>query len=172
MRYLILPIALLFAGMPATAQADVEVGFWSRELGLELPHAFVTVKGTVAGKPVDTSYGFTAKAITPAILFGTVPGRIDITTRGYIAASHRHFSIIVPDAAYDRLMAVVAAWNAKPGSIYDMNTHNCVTFVGEAARAIGLKVAVDRALMKRPTSFLLAIEHLNPQVSPAQVTAR
>lgn len=161
MRLPTILIAFLAFALPAAAQADIEVGFWSRELGLELPHAFVTIKGSVDGKPVDESYGYTPKAITPAILWGPVPGRIDLTTKGYIAASTRHFTVTVPDAAYARLKAVVERHSVKPGSVYTMNTHNCVTFVGEAAQAVGLVVPNNPRLLKRPTSYLAAIAAAN-----------
>ena len=161
MRLLPILLAFLAFALPAAARADIEVGFWSRELGLELPHAFITIKGTVDGRAVDESFGYTPKAITPAILWGPVPGRIDLTTRGYIAASNKHFTVTVPDAAYARLKAIVERHSAKPGSVYYMDTHNCVTFVGEAARAVGLVVPDNPRLLKRPTSYLAAIAAAN-----------
>ena len=161
MRPVFLPLMLLTAAVPAAACADIEVGFWSRELGMELPHAFITIRGTVNGKPVDESYGYTPKAITPAILWGPVPGRIDVTPKSYIAASHEHFLVTVPEASYDKLRAVVTRHATKPGSTYYMNTHNCVTFVGEEAQAVGLKVPYNAKLLKRPTSYLAAIATAN-----------
>ena len=107
LRFLPVVFALLLGLFPATARADVEVGFWTRELGLDLPHAFFTIKGNIDGKPVEESYGFTAKTITPALLWGPVPGRIDLTTKGYMAASNRLYSVTVPDAVYARLRALV-----------------------------------------------------------------
>mgnify|MGYP000553590683 CR=1 FL=1 len=52
LRFLPVLLSLLLGLFPATARADIEVAFWTRELGLELPHAFITIKGTVEGKPV------------------------------------------------------------------------------------------------------------------------
>ena len=71
-------VFLLLFVLPAQAWAAVEVAFYSRELGgNNFPHAFVTLQGTVdaTGEAVDTSYGFTAKAVTPAILLGSVARR-------------------------------------------------------------------------------------------------
>ena len=161
MRLMPFILALLATVLPTTARADIEVGFWSRELGIELPHAFFTIRGIVAGRPVEESYGYTPKAITPAILWGPVPGRIDLTSKSYMAASHKHFTLKVPEAAYARLHAIVDRHASKPGSIYYMNTHNCVTFVGEAAQAVGLKVPYNQKLLKRPTSYLAAIAVAN-----------
>lgn len=172
MRLLTFLFALVFGTLPVAAHADIEVGFWSRELGLELPHAFITIRGTVDGKPVDESYGYTPKAITPAILWGPVPGRIDLTTKSYMAASHEHFVVTVSDAAYARLKSVVARHANKPGSVYYMNTHNCVTFVGEEAQAVGLKVPYNTRLLKKPTSYLAAIQAVNAGFPTLTAVAR
>lgn len=161
MRSFLSVLALLLAVVSTPARADVEVSFWSRELGLDLPHAFFNIDGVVAGKPVAESYGFTAKTITPALLWGPVPGRIDLTSKGYMAASHKLFTVTVPDDAYPRLRALVQRYSVKPGSIYRMNQRNCVHFVAEAAAAAGLKVPVVPRLMKRPTSFLMAVAAAN-----------
>jgi len=172
MRLLPLIFALLLAAVPIAAHADVEVGFWSRELGMQLPHAFITIRGTIDGAPVDESYGFTAKAMTPAILWGPVPGRIDLTSKVYIARSNAIFTVRADDAGYARLKALIARWSVRPGSIYRVNDRNCVHFVGEAAESLGLKMATDKRLMKRPTSFLLAVAAANPGIATLQVGAK
>jgi hypothetical protein len=162
LRLLPLINALLLLGLlPAAARADVEVGFWTRELGLELPHAFFTISGTVEGKPVEESYGFTAKTITPALLWGPVPGRIDLTTKSYMAASNKLWTVTVSDAAYPRLKALVARYSIKPGSIYRMNERNCVHFVAEAANVIGMRLPDGKGMMKRPTRYMMAIAAAN-----------
>ena len=161
-RSLFLLLAL-FAAVPA--RADVDIGFWSRELGVEMPHAFFVAKGSANGAPVDISYGFTARAVSPAILWGSVPGRLDATSRRYIAASHEQFRLTIGDAAYARVLAVVERYRSGPEAHYNMNTRNCIHFIGEVAQAAGLKVVFEPALLKRPTSFLRAIAAANPNVT-------
>ncbi len=161
LRFLPVLLSLLLGLFPATARADIEVAFWTRELGLELPHAFITIKGIVDGKPVEESYGFTPKAITPAILWGPVPGRIDVTTKGYMAASNKLYTVTVADAVYPQLRDLVQRYGAKPGSIYRMNERNCVHFVAEAARIVGFRLPDAKGLMKRPTSYLMAVAAAN-----------
>jgi len=165
-------LALLLGLFPASARAEIEVGFWTRELGLELPHAFFTIRGTVEGRPVEESYGFTAKTITPALLWGPVPGRIDLTTKGYMAASNRLWSVTVPDAAYPRLKALVARYSVKPGSIYRMNDRNCVHFVAEAAGAVGMRLPDGKGMMKRPTTYMMAIAAANKDFPTLKMVAR
>ena len=152
---------VVLAGLSQPARADVDVGFWSREMTIDFPHAFFTAKGTAGGKPVDVSYGFTAKAVGYSILFGPVPGRIDETDPAYIAKSHEHFRIRVSDATWARMLGVVQRWSSGPGSVYRLKTHNCVQFIGEAAQAAGMTVHYDSATSQRPTKFLAAVAAAN-----------
>lgn len=172
MRLLPMLLALMIGLLPATARAEIEVGFWTRELGLELPHAFFTIRGTVDGKPVEESYGFTAKTITPALLWGPVPGRIDITTKGYMAASNRLWTVTVSDAAYPRLKEMVQRYSVKPGSVYRMNQRNCVHFVAEAAGLLGMRLPDGKGMMKRPTSYMMAIATANKDFPTLKLVAR
>ena len=158
---------LLLVGSHAPASAAVEIAFYSRELGgNNFPHAFVALHGTVdaTGEPVDTSYGFTAKAVTPAILFGSVSGEIVVEGPRQIARSTRQFALTLTDPQYQAVMAVVEAWRNRPQPSYNLNHRNCVHFVAELARTIGLRVEEVPRLMKRPRSFLLHVRELNPQL--------
>lgn len=147
------------------AQAAVTLTFWTRELGNYFPHAFVTLKGTTdAGEAVDTSYGFTARSIGPAMLFGSVKGRIDITNKAYMRKSNALFSVVITDAEYQAVRRLRDEWDAETGdAAYNMNRRNCVHFVGEVARRAGLVVEEPRRLMKRPTSFTRSLAALNAE---------
>lgn len=160
-RRLALILLLLFA---APAHAAVEIAFYSRELGGDnFPHAFVTLTGTIdaTGEPVDTALGFTAKAVTPAILFGSVAGHVIVERDEHIARSDRQFSVVLTDDQYREVVAVVERWRTRRQPSYNMNRRNCVHFVGELAAAIGLRVAGAERLMKRPRSFLQHVRGLN-----------
>lgn len=173
-RLLLTPIFLLLLSLASPAAAQVVVTFYSHELDDHFPHAFFTVKGrTVAdGAVVDTNYGFTARSITPAILFGSVPGRIDIAKPGYVAHSDAHFEVTLSDAQYAALMAVVEKWRNAPGDSYNMNRANCVHFVAEAAEAVGLTVSFPKKLMKKPRSYLEEIRRLNPELADLRLVER
>src|SRR6185503_8880370 len=85
---------LLLLGGQAPAPAAVEIAFYSRELGgNNFPHAFVVLRGAVdaTGESVDTSFGFTAHSVTPAILFGSVTGEVVVEGPRQIARSDRQF---------------------------------------------------------------------------------
>lgn len=154
---------------PAPASAAVEIAFYSRELGgNNFPHAFVVLHGTLdaTGEAVDTSLGFTAHSVTPALLFGSVRGEVVVEGERQIARSDRQFAIVVTDAQYHAAMAVVERWRARPQPSYNLNRANCVWFVSEIAAAIGLQVEINERLSKRPRSFLQGLIRLNPQLAP------
>ncbi|MGN5373626.1 hypothetical protein [Sphingomonas hankookensis] len=165
LRPLLRGFALLLLALASIvpAQAAVTITFWSQEFGQNFPHAFFTFSGTpdAGGPAVNESYGFTAKAITPALLMGSVGGRIDRPRPSYIARSNAHFSVVLSDAQYAAVRALVAEWGEAGDSHYNLNRRNCVHFVAEAARRSGLQVVEDRTLMKKPRSFVQSVERAN-----------
>lgn len=148
---------------PQAALAEVKVTFHSREMGTTFPHAFVTLKGVIdaTGEVVDTAYGFTAKTISPAILLGSVAGRLQVETRDYVTNSKRHFTVTLADDRYAEVMAVVESWRTAKQPSYNLNRRNCVHFVGEIAKAAGLSVTFDPRLMKKPHGFLVSVRNEN-----------
>jgi hypothetical protein len=172
MRHLLrlLLVALLWFGIALPAQAAVTITFWSHEFGNSFPHTFFTLRGTpdAGGAPVDANYGFTAKTVSPAILFGTVPGRLDIAKPGYMKSSDAQFSVVLTDTQYAQVLALIAAWDEKTGDgHYNLNSRNCIHFVREAARIAGLSGLNHPKLMKKPRSFLQAVAEANPgRVTP------
>ncbi len=163
MRILGMILALFLLPTPAAAQ--VVLSFYSHELGSSFPHAFVVLKGkTEEGRDVDTNFGFTAKTLTPAILMGSVRGVVETSKPSYVASSDRQFSVQLDDRQFKDVLAVVELWRTRPGKSYNLNKSNCIHFVGEVAQAVGLKVVFEKALIKKPRSFLLSLVTLNPWV--------
>lgn len=170
LRHILRPlfaVTLLLASLaaPTPAWAAVTITFWSHEFGNSFPHAFFTLRGTpdAGGAPVDVNYGFTAKAITPKLLMGTVGGRLDISRPFYIASSDAQFAVVLSDAQYAQMLTLIAAWDDKTGDgRYNLNSRNCVHFVQEAARIAGLTGLDQPRLMKKPRSYLKAVAAANP----------
>lgn len=158
-----LALLLLALGSVVPAQAAVTITFWSQEFGQNFPHAFFTFSGApdAGGPSINESYGFTAKAITPALLMGSVGGMIDRPKPSYIAKSNAHFSVVLSDAQYAAVRSLIDEWGANGDSHYNLNRRNCVHFVAEAARRSGLTVTEPKALMKKPRSFIQSVEHAN-----------
>jgi hypothetical protein len=115
---------------------------------------------------VNTTYGFTAHSVTPALLFGSVTGEVVVEGDRQIARSDRQFAVTLSDERYRAVMAVVEQWRHRPQPSYNLNHANCVSFVGALAEAIGLVVDYPQPLMKRPRSFLQHLRTLNPALGP------
>ena len=155
---------ILWLCLALPAHAAVTITFWSHELGNSFPHAFITLRGRpdAGGPAVDANYGFTAKSVTPALLFGSVPGEVEPAKPNYIAGSDAQFSVVLTDAQYAEILKLIAAWDEKTGDgHYNLNNRNCVHFVKEAARIAGLTDLDRPGLMKRPRSYLQSVEAAN-----------
>jgi hypothetical protein len=162
-RALALLAAALLALTAAPAWAAVSVTFYSKELGTSFPHAFVIFEGSLdrGGPRIAEDYGFTAKTISPAILWGKVAGEvISDHSDGYVRGSDRHFTLTLTDAEYDSAMATVERWRSARQPSYDLEKHNCVHFVAEIATSVGLTADTGR-LMKKPRSFLESLTRAN-----------
>ena len=173
----------LFAAVCSVALAGpgcaaVTIGFYSHDWGLSpggelyFPHAFITARGTLdaTGEAVDQSFGFTAPFPTPALLFHRTHGEIIASAGVYLAVSKAQFSLTIPDERYRALLEAIEAWRSVKGDPYDLHTRNCITFVGEMAKVLGLSVGDERT--QDPARFLEDVRRRNPQVAPGDaVTA-
>ena len=159
-RFVFFTLLLTWA---ATAQAQIEIAFYSKDMASSFPHAYVRLTGTdeQSGKTIDSNYGFTPVSLGPGVLFGNVRGTIESAGPLYVQRSDRHFALKLTDEQYHAVLAIVDKWrNAKQPS-YNLNKRNCVTFVAEIAIALGLKAPVIPNLMKKPKSYLNAISAIN-----------
>lgn len=156
--------ALLLVLLPSPSWAAVRITFYSKELGASFPHAFVVLEGTLErnGERIAEDYGFTAKTISPAILWGKVKGEV-ITDHNpsYVANSDRHFSLTLSDAEYDGVMATVARWRGHKQPSYDLDRQNCVHFIADIALRLGLRPQPKKGLTKKPRSFLESLTEAN-----------
>lgn len=164
LRLILLSLMLLCAGLAAPVRAEVVVSFYSHDFGDRFPHAFIVMKGKVdaTGEVVEANYGFTATSVSPAILFGSVKGEVQVSKPDYIASSDRQFNVSIDDATYARVMAKVAEWRDREQPSYSLSKRNCVHFVMELAEVVGLKVNRQSKFFKKPKSFLIEVKGLNP----------
>lgn len=165
-RRSLIRLAFLLVALPSAAFAEVTVAFYSHDMGTTFPHAFFTMKGAVGpdAAPVDVNYGFTAVTVSPAVLMGPVRGKVETLSASYVKSSDRQFAVTVDDQTYGRLLAMVERWRAMPGKSYDLDTRNCIHFVAEALRIVGIDVVEQPKLMKKPRSFLEYIRDRNPRL--------
>ncbi len=165
--------ALLLLGTPA-AQARVDVHFHSFNGSVlfgRYPHTFVVFDGVLddTGERVWENYGFSAKRATPAVLRGPVEHMVMSEKEKYIGTTNRHFTITVSDETYRRMKAEMVAWRDAPGRYYDLDTRNCLHFVGRMAEMAGLRVEYPRAMLRKPRAWLNHVTTLNPQLGAAPV---
>ena len=181
MRHIRLIFLILFACWGAAASAQVEIGFYSKDMASSFPHAYVRLTGTddASGEPVDVNYGFTPASLGPGVLLGSVRGMIESASPAYIARSDRHFSLKLTDEQYRQVIAIVDKWRNAPQPSYRLNGRNCIDFVADVAKTLGLQAPVIPNLMKKPRSYLDEIARLNStliagwdaQIAAPRVTA-
>ena len=161
--------ALLVAlGWSSLAAAAVDLTFHSFNGSVvagRYPHAFVSMAGTLEdGTVVKENFGFSAKRTTLAVLNGPVEHTILVEKDKWLTRTNRHFTITITDQKYREVRALVEAWRNAPGKYYDLETRNCIHFVGEIAKIVGLEVVYPEKMMRRPKKWLNYITGLNPRL--------
>jgi hypothetical protein len=157
----VLLTALFFFASASGACAEVTLTFYSHHfgtygLGVTFPHAHVVLSGTTRAdaKPVKANFGFTADTISPSILWGSVEGAVVSMPDDYIAVSQPHLSLPISDEQYRSVLAIVDRWRKYPQPSYNLDTHNCVTFVKEIAIALRLPASNNVKFIRNPKEFL------------------
>jgi len=162
-RTLILMITFAWASMAA---AEVNITFHSFNGSVfagRYPHTFVSMEGTLDdGTTVKENFGFSAKKTTIAVLNGPVEHTILVEKDKWLTKTNRHFTMTVSDGKYREVRAMVEAWRNAPGKYYDLDTRNCIHFVGEIGKILGLKVDYPADMLRRPKKWLNHITSLNP----------
>ena len=158
--------ALMASAVPAHAEVEVSFHSFNGSFFGPYPHAFVVFSGTLddTGAVIDENYGFSARSVGPAVLLGPVAHAINAQKPQYIRTSNRHFTITVSDATYRRMKDEVIAWRDAPGKYYDLDTRNCIHFVGRIAELGGLRVDYPDDMLRKPKAWLNHVTQLNPQL--------
>ena len=162
----LLVLAALLAAWPAQAAVQVSFHSFSGSLFGRYPHAFVVFEGTLeeTGAVIKENYGFSATSAGPSVLMGPVKHGMYTEKDKYIRTTNRHFTITVSDATYWRMKQEVAAWRDAPGKYYDLDTRNCIHFVGAIAQLAGLKIAYPEDMLRKPKRWINHVAALNPQL--------
>jgi hypothetical protein len=156
----------------APAQAAVTISFYSHDFRMfgagfvaNFPHGFVILSGTPDdGTPtVNGDFGFSAIDFFINALWEPVEGGLDPSPlpASYIAGADKHFSFPLTDTQYHAVVEVVEKWRNYPQPSYDIDKHNCVTFVKELATAAGLSVSESKSFIRKPKEFLADVATRN-----------
>jgi len=160
-------LALLAFAQAAAAKVQVHFQSFNGSVIIgRYPHAFVVFEGALddTGERVNENFGFSAKHATPAVLTGPVEHMIYVEQPKWITKTNRHFTLTVSDATYRRMRTEVEAWRTHPGKFYDLDSNNCIHFVGRIAELGGLKVDYPKKLLRKPRAWLNYVAALNPQL--------
>jgi len=164
---------LLLALLAGPALAEVTVTFYAhpgarvRDGYLLFPHAYVHAKGTLddTAEAVDWAAGFTAKSPGPHLLLMRGGGVVTHPDARYIDEGRPYLSLTVDDATWRALRSRADWWNSPEGSVYDLRRRNCITFIADLARVVGLSTAAEPSM--KPGTFLEATAELNPAAAVA-----
>jgi hypothetical protein len=168
-RILSILLAVCTLGWATPALADVQLSFHSFNGSVlfgRYPHAFIVLEGELeeTGQAINENYGFTAKTVSTRILNGPVEHDIMIEESKYIRKTNRHFTVTISDDQYREVIALMRAWRDAPGEYYDLDTRNCIHFVGEIAKIAGIRIEYPDNMLRRPKKWLNYITSLNPQL--------
>ena len=172
LKTLRLLIATLILGWTSAAQADVQLTFHSFNGSVlfgRYPHTFISMAGELDdGTAIKENYGFSAKSAGPAVLAGPVRHVILVEKDKWLTKTNRHFTVTIDDAKYWEIRKEVARWRDAPGKYYDLDTRNCIHFVGAIASMVGAKVDYPKNLLRKPRSWLNRMVERNPQLGGKQ----
>ena len=165
------PLLALCLAYPAMAEIKLSFhSFNGSVLFGRYPHTFIVMEGELEdGTPISENYGFSAKRASPAVLNGPVEHIVMTEKAKYITTTNRHFTLTIDDAKYWAIRKEVGRWRDAPGKFYDLDTNNCIHFVGTIARMVGVKVDYPDDMLRRPKKWLNHITARNPQLGAKQV---
>jgi len=160
-------LAIIAFAWSGAAMAEVQIHFHSFNGSVlfgRYPHTFIVLDGTLSdGTVVNENYGFSARSSAAAITSGWAEHMVLAESEKNVRSTNRHFSITLTDAQYRRVIEEVRAWQA-PGKRYNLDQRNCIHFVGEMAKILGLRVEFPGDMLRRPKRWLNHITRLNPQL--------
>lgn len=162
---------LLLALTAGPALAEVTLTFYAhpgariRGGDLLFPHAYVHASGTLddTGDAVDWAAGFTARNPGPQLLFSRGAGVVATPEARYVGEGKPYLRLIVADDTYRAVRARADWWHGPEGSTYDLRRRNCISFIADLARVIGLRTAAEPSM--KPGTFLEATAALNPEAA-------
>ncbi len=162
---LVLALSTWAAAVPASAA--VVVTFYGHEGAqvrggwLYFPHAYLRLHGTLeTGETVERSVGFTARSPGPQLLLFSGPGILKEPDAIYVAEGIPYLSVQIPDETYRQIATRIDWWGTREGSRYDLHKRNCIAFVADVARRLGLRTPSHETLS--PNGFLKDMVAMNP----------
>lgn len=169
-RSILLVFALAWSSMAAAAVDITFHSFDGSVLGGRYPHTFVSMTGTLEdGTVIKENFGFSAKKANLSVLRGPVEHMIMVEKDKWLTRTNRHFTLTMTEGQYREVRALVETWRTAPGRYYDLDTRNCIHFVGAIGRIMGLQISYPKKLLRKPKSWLNHIARLNPSLEAKEI---
>jgi hypothetical protein len=168
----------LLVGLSISSEADAQVvlTFAAKraEDALGIPHSYLRITGTTeSGEGIHRTFGYMPVEESSFLALGDrVRGAVlDEPEAGIEWDRVTPFlSVQVPDTTLDAVIVRFRYWNENRNGGYDAYVQNCLAFLADIARTIGLKVPPGSHLS--PSGFLGELAELNPPGSlPGILTA-
>ncbi len=165
-------LGLSFSGA-AWAQAVITFAAKRGEDRFAVPHGYVRISGTTqSGETLSHVLGFMPVEASRRLVWG---GRVRGAVVGKPEAEivwdrvQPFLSIQIADTALDAVLVRFRYWHANQNGGYDVYDQNCITFLADIARTLGLKVPPGSSLS--PSGFLRQLAAMNPPGSVAGILA-
>lgn len=162
-----------FLATPATAQVEAHFhSFNGSVLFGRYPHTFVVFEGTLedTGEVIDENWGFSARSSSLAALRGQPVEHMLLSEKpDQVERTNRHFTLTLSDEQFRRLRREIIAWRDQPGRYYDLDTRNCIHFVGRLAELAGLRVDYPKTMLRKPKAWLNHVTAMNPELGAEAV---
>lgn len=150
----------------SSAAAQVVLTFAAKraESSLGVPHSYLRIGGTTeSGEDIQRTFGFMPSEESPFMLLGDrVRGAVIDEPEAEIEWERvtPFVSVQIPDVTLDAVILRFKYWNENENGGYDAWSQNCIAFLADIARTIGLKVPPGSHLS--PSGFLETLATLNP----------
>lgn len=151
---------------PGVAAAQVVLTFAAKraEGSLGIPHSYLRIGGTTeTGEDIQRTFGFMPREESAFMILGDrVRGAVIDEPEAEVewARVTPFLSVQIPDATLDAVILRFRYWNENENGGYDAWSQNCIAFLADIARTIGLKVPPGSHLS--PSGFLETLTELNP----------
>lgn len=165
-RIALILVVLVGLCVSSAASAQVVLTFAAKraEDSLGVPHSYLRIGGTTqSGENIQRTFGFMPDEQSMFMVFGArVRGAVVEEPEDRIAWERvRPFlSVQIPDTVLDAVILRFKYWNENQNGGYDAYSQNCIAFLADIARTIGLKVPPGSHLS--PSGFLETLAEMNP----------
>ncbi len=167
-RPILLMALVLGISLPTGAEAQVVITFAAKRGDptalLQIPHSYMRITGTTeSGEAIDRTLGLMPSESSNLMLFGKRVAAEIVDSPASMVEWDRvqpFISVQIPDTTLDAVIVRLRSWSSGENGGYGLYTDNCIAFIGDIARTIGLRTPPGRHLS--PSGFMRDLAEMNP----------